>query len=216
MKWKRVEAFTRLMMKKSLSMTFNCAVRADHIDRDLLLMMKKAGCWMISLGIESGDPDLLAQHRQNVDLDMMREKIHMIKQAGIRTKGLFMVGLPGETVESIRKSIRFYRSLPIDEINVAKFTPFPGTPLYENLNETGEFNEDWEKMDCMNFLFIPKGLNKELLERYFIKFYKTHFMRFRTIWNYISMIWKSPDSWKRFLFNLKGFLAFAISDKRFR
>lgn len=212
---KRVQAFCELMMNKPLNMTFNCAVRADHIDKELIHMMKRAGCWMISLGVESGDADLLTQHRQNVDLEMMRDKIHMIKQAGIRTKGLFMVGLPGETESSMRKSIRYYKSLPIDEINVAKFTPFPGTPLYENLNQTGTFTEDWEKMDCMNFLYIPKGLNIDLLEKYFIKFYKSHFMRYRTIWNYITMIWKSPDSWKRFLLNLKGFLSFARSDKRF-
>lgn len=212
---KRVEAFTELMMKRPLSMTFNCAVRADHVDGDLIKMMRKAGCWMISLGIESGDQNLLAQHRQNVDLDMMSEKIHMISQAGIRVKGLFMVGLPGETTGSIRRSIRFYKSLPIDEINVAKFTPFPGTPLYENLDQSGEFNEDWEKMDCMHFLFIPKGLNQDLLEKYFKKFYHAHFMRFRTIWKYITLIWKSPDSWKRFIFNLKGFLSFAWNDKRF-
>lgn len=212
---KRVEEFTQLMLKKPLSMTFNCAVRAEHIDASLIRMMKKAGCWMISLGIESGDPELLTQHRQNVDLDVMREKIHMIKRAGIRTKGLFMVGLPGETEESMKKSIRFYKSLPIDELNVAKFTPFPGTPLYENLNNSGEFNEDWENMDCMNFLFIPNGLNVPLLEKYFIKFYRSHFMRYRTIWNYITMIWKSPDSWKRFLYDLKGFLSFVRSNKRF-
>ena len=157
-------------------------------------MMKKAGCWIIRLGIESGDSGLLIQHRQNVDLEMMREKIHLIKQAGIRTKGLFMVGLPGETEESIKKSIRFYRSLPIDELNVAKFIPFPGTPLYEDLTRSGIFNGDWEKMDCMHFLFIPMGMTLDLLEKYFIKFYQAHFMRFRTIWNYISMIWKSPDN----------------------
>lgn len=212
---KRIEEFTQLMLKKPLSMTFNCAARAEHIDSDLLQRMKKAGCWMMSLGIESGDPELLAHHRQNVDLEKLGEKIHMIKCAGIRTKGLFMIGLPGETGDSIKRSIRFYKSLPIDEINVAKFTPFPGSPLYENLEGKGEFNEDWEKMDCMHFLFIPKGLNRDLLEYYFIKFYKTHFLRFRTILNYISMIWRSPDSWKRFLCNLKDFISFARTDKRF-
>jgi radical SAM superfamily enzyme YgiQ (UPF0313 family) len=126
-----------------------------------------------------------------------------------------MLGLPGETEESMKRSIRYYKSLPIDEINVAKFTPFPGTPLYENLDQSGDFNKDWEKMDCMNFLFISKGLTPDLLETYFKKFYRAHFMRLRTIWNYITMIWKSPDSWKRFLFNLKGFLLFAWNDRRF-
>lgn len=212
----RILVLTQAMIERPLSMTFNCAVRAEHIDMDLLRQMKKAGCWMISLGIENGDRDVLALHRKNADLDMISEKIHMIKHAGIRTKGLFMVGLPGETESSIKKSIEYHLSLPIDELNVAKFTPFPGTPLYQNIHELGEFNEEWEKMDCMNFLFIPKGITKDMLERYFIKFYKAHFMRIKTLWNYFTMLWRSPDSWIRFIGNLKDFIAFARSDKRLR
>ncbi|MBN1905688.1 MAG: radical SAM protein [Deltaproteobacteria bacterium] len=212
---KRVEAFAGLMIARPLNMTFNCAVRAEHIDMDLLLLMKRAGCWMISLGIESGDDKLLSMHRQNVNSEMMREKIHMIKKAGIRTKGLFMIGLPGETVESIKRSIAFYSSLPIDEINVAKFTPFPGTPLYEKIVRSGGFTEEWEKMDCMHFLYIPEGMDVQTLETYFIKFYKAHFSRLRTIVSYISMIWKSPESWKRFIVSMRRFLLFAKSNKRF-
>jgi len=105
-------------------------------------------------------------------------------------------------------------SLPIDEINVAKFTPFPGSPLYRNIHELGEFEEDWEKMDCMNFLFVPKGMTRDVLEYYFISFYKAHFRRLRTLWNYFTMLWRSPDSWRRFLGNLGGFIKFARSDKR--
>ena len=53
-----------MMLDRPLGMTFNCAVRAEHVDPELLRLMKRAGCWMISLGIETGDPQLLAQHRQ--------------------------------------------------------------------------------------------------------------------------------------------------------
>ena len=96
---KRVEEFANMIIANPLNMTFNCAARAEHLDHDLVVLMKKAGCWMISLGIETGDPDLLAQHRQNPDLEMMRQKIFLIKKAGIRVKGLLMMGLPGETEE---------------------------------------------------------------------------------------------------------------------
>ena len=108
---------------------------------------------MISLGIESGDEELLAQHRQNADLKMLAEKIMMIKRAGIRTKGLLMMGLPGETEASIKKSMNYVFSLPIDDFNLAKFTPFPGSPVYERIHDLGIFEEDWEKMDCMHFVF---------------------------------------------------------------
>jgi anaerobic magnesium-protoporphyrin IX monomethyl ester cyclase len=211
---KRIEDFADRMINQPLGLTFNCAVRAEHIDLDLLRQMKAAGCWMISLGIESGDEALLARHRQNADLDRLREKIYLIKKAGIRVKGLMMMGLPGETEASINKSMAFVFSLPIDDINVSKFTPFPGSPLYETIHTLGTFQEDWEKMDCMHFLFIPKGMTKPRMEKLFLKFYRNHFLRPRVLADYLSMIWRSPDSWRRFLSNLRHFIRFALTNRR--
>lgn len=210
----RVEAFAALMIEQPLGMTFNCAVRAEHIDFDLLKLMKRAGCWMISLGIETGDPDLLAQHRQNADLDMLAEKIRLIKKAGIRVKGLLMMGLPGESESSIQKSMDYVFSLPIDDFNLAKFTPFPGSPIYQNIHERGEFEEDWEKMDCMRFQFVPHGMKRERLEELFILYYKNHYKRPKVLLGYVAMLWKSPDSWRRFIVNFLDFVRFARSNKR--
>jgi radical SAM superfamily enzyme YgiQ (UPF0313 family) len=211
----RVEEFTGLMIDRPLGMTFNCAVRAEHIDHDLLRRMKSAGCWMMSLGIESGDEELLAQHRQNADLDGLAVKIRMIKESGIRTKGLLMMGLPGENEASIRRSMKYVFSLPIDDFNLAKFTPFPGSPIYEKIHELGTFEEDWEKMDCMNFLFVTKGMTRERLESLFQEFYRNHFKRNKVIWGYVTMLWRSPDSWRRFLGNLTSFLKFTRKTTRY-
>jgi anaerobic magnesium-protoporphyrin IX monomethyl ester cyclase len=204
----RVEEFAGLMIDRPLGMTFNCAVRAEHIDPELLVRMRSAGCWMMSLGIETGDAELLAQHRQNADLDHLAQKIRMIKAAGLRTKGLLMMGLPGETEASIRRSMKYVFSLPIDDFNLAKFTPFPGSPIYENIHELGEFDEDWEKMDCMNFLFVTKGMTRDRLETLFQEFYRNHFKRPKVLWGYVTMLWRSPDSWLRFLGNLTSFIKF--------
>jgi coproporphyrinogen III oxidase-like Fe-S oxidoreductase len=169
---------------------------------------------MASLGIESGDAELLAQHRQNPDLDMLAGKIRLIKQAGIRTKGLLMMGLPGESEASIRRSMEYVFSLPVDDFNLAKFTPFPGSPLYEKIHELGQFEEAWEKMDCMHFQFVPHGMTRERLEELFVQFYKSHYQRPQVIHGYVAMLWKSPDSWKRFMLNLVDFLRFARSSQR--
>ena len=211
---KRVEEFTRLMIDRPLQMTFNCAVRAEHIDRQLLEQMQDAGCWMISLGIETGDEDLLAQHRQNPSLEMLADKIRLIKRIGIRTKGLLMMGLPGETEDSVKRSMDYVFSLPLDDFNLSKFTPFPGSPLYEDVHEYGSFNEDWEKMDCMHFLFVPDGMSKDRLEKLFTQFYKTHFLRLKVLWGYVTMLWKSPDSWIRFIRNTDDFIKFARTNRR--
>jgi len=214
----RVEEFARLMIEKPLNITFNCAARAEHLDQELLWLMKKAGCWMISLGIETGDESLLARHRQNPDLERMSRTIRMIKAAGIRVKGLLMMGLPGETQESIKKSKDYVFSLPIDDFNLAKFTPFPGSPIYQEIkrseNQLGTFDEDWEKMDCMQFLFIPRALTREKMEALFIDFYRSHFMKTKVLTGYVAMLWKSPDSWKRFLRDIVGFVRFAFTNRR--
>ena len=210
----RVVAFCRRMIDGPLGVTFNCAVRAEHVDPELLALMKRAGCWMISLGIETGDPDLLAQHRQNADLELMSRTIHNIHGVGIRVKGLFMIGLPGETEQTFGRTMEYVFSLPIDDLNVAKFTPFPGSPLYENIHALGQFEENWEKMDCMNTVFVPHGMTVEQLETMLYKFHKRYYTRPKTLWNFVSMVWKSPDSWKRFLANAGSFLRFACANRR--
>jgi len=210
----RVEDFCHLMIANPLGMTFNCAVRAEHIDEKLLALMKAAGCWMVSLGIETGDENLLAQHRQNADLNMLATKIRMIKAAGIRTKGLLMMGLPGETEKSIQLSMDYVFSLPIDDFNLSKFTPFPGSPIYEKIHDVGDFDEDWPKMDCMSFQFVPHGMEKERMEELYNNFYRTHFQRPKVLLSYVTMLWKSPDSWRRFVADLAGFLSFIKSSKR--
>ncbi len=202
---KRVVGFCNLMLEREPGVTWNCAVRAEHIDLDLLKLMKKAGCWMISLGIETGDPELLKLHRSNSDLEMIRSKVKLIKQAGIRTKGLFIMGLPGETEESIDRTFNYALELPLDDLNLAKYTPFPGAPSYEGVREHGTFNEDWELMNCVNFVFIPNGLTKERMEVRYKEFYYRHHQRFHILFDYFTMLWRSPNSWYRLLRNLKDF-----------
>jgi radical SAM superfamily enzyme YgiQ (UPF0313 family) len=211
---KRVEAFCGLMADRPPGVTFNCAARAEHVDPELLRVLKGAGCWMISLGIETGDPLLLAQHRQHPDLDLLARRVREIRAAGIRAKGLVMMGLPGESEASIARSKQYVMSLPLNEFNLAKFTPFPGSPLYDRVRELGTFDEDWERMDCMHFLFVPKGMDREQLERLYADFYRTHYTRLRILWGYFAMLWQSPDSWRRFVANLGGFLRFIRTSRR--
>jgi hypothetical protein len=69
-------------------------------------------------------------------------------------------------------------------------------------------------MDCMHFMFVPKSLTIQQLEFFFKAFYRRHFLQPRILWGYITMLWRSPDSWRRFLRNLIPFIHFARSDRR--
>lgn len=158
-----------------LGINFNCAVRVGYTDDDLLKMLKKAGCLMVSLGIESADPQMLARHKAGVSLENVRDTVQRIQAAGLRAKGLFMMGLPGETEESIKRTSDFIISLGLDDMNMAKFTPFPGAPLWSAIRQEGTFNEDWRLMNCLNFVFVPKEIeSQERLDH----LYNEHVKRF--------------------------------------
>ena len=203
----RVAEFCALLQDKPLGMTFNCAVRVGHIDRELLTMLKAAGCWMVSLGIESGAPEILARHKSNVDFAAMKESVALIQQSGLRAKGLFMIGLPGETEETIRLTTDFITRLELDDMNLTKFTPFPGSPLYQTIQSEGVFEERWELMNCMNFVFVPNGIaSRERLDEIYREFIRNFYTGSNWVRKFPGLMWRSPDSVKRLLRNLPAFL----------
>ncbi|OGD12003.1 MAG: B12-binding domain-containing radical SAM protein [Candidatus Aminicenantes bacterium RBG_13_62_12] len=204
----RVVELCEALIRAGLPLSFNCASRPERLNRDLLRIMKRAGCWMISLGIESGDAELLQRHRSHpADLDLIRERVHLIRSMGIRVKGLFMLGLPGETQESIQRTRDFILSLPLDDFNLTLFAPFPGAACYKDLNRHGVFTEKWELTNCLNVLFTPKGLTAEELDAHFKGIYRAYYKRFGVLFRYVTLAGRSGDSWIRFLRHLGSFLA---------
>jgi len=203
----RVEKFCGLLREKPLKMTFNCAVRVGHADDALLRTLKAAGGWMVSIGMESGDQELLDRHKAKVTLEQIRDTVKRIQKNGMRVKGLFMMGLPGETEQTVKKTVDFIEELRLDDMNMTKFTPFPGAPAYQTIHEEGTFDEKWELMNCMNFVFVPKGIgSKEKME----KLHRQAIKRFYTGKNWMKKFWplmfRCPDSTFRLIKNLPTFL----------
>ncbi len=205
---KRIDELCRSLIAKPLGMQFNCAVRVGHADEDLLSSLKKAGALMVSVGIESGDPALLEIHKPGVYLEEVRKTVDRIQAAGLRAKGLFMMGLPGETVESAAKTSDFVMSLGLDDMNMSKFTPFPGAPVWKTIREQGTLDDDWRKMNCLNFVFTPRGIDsKETLDQ----LYNRHVKRFYSSpeWRrkFAKRLWEHRGSIAYFLRHLPAFLA---------
>lgn len=210
---KRVAEFCEIKERKGLKVTYNCIARLEHVDSELLALLKRSGCWQVNFGIESGDPEIVKQHRKFLGLDEVGRKLQMVKEAGMRVKGLFMVGLPGEDETAIRRTIDYALSLPLDEVNVTKFTPFPGAPIYRTIREQGEFDENWDLMNCLNFVFVPHGMTKQQLEDLYNEFIHRFYHRHRITWGYTKMLWKSPHSILTFMRNLPEILAFEMKQK---
>jgi anaerobic magnesium-protoporphyrin IX monomethyl ester cyclase len=101
------------------------------VDDALLKQMAAAGCWMISYGIESGDPHVLKTVRKNITLNQVKKAVSMAQKNGISVAGHFILGLPGDSTESINKTIQFSKSLNLDFAQFYCATPFPGSSLYQ-------------------------------------------------------------------------------------
>jgi len=202
----RIVELCEKLSRYPLGMNFNCAVRVGYTDDDLLRMLKNAGCLVVSLGIESADPQMLERHKSGVSLDEVRNTVQRIQRAGLRAKGLFMMGLPGETEESIKRTSDFIITLELDDMNMAKFTPFPGAPLWDKINDEGTFDEDWQLMNCLNFVFVPRGIaSKERLDQ----LYNEHVKRFYSdkAWRekFRNRIWQHRKSLLYLLRHLPSF-----------
>ncbi len=207
----RVVKLCTLLVERPLGVTFACDVRVNHIDAELARMLRAAGCYQAAFGIESGDASVLKAHRRDPRLEPVAEAARVLRKAGMRVKGLFMIGLPGEDEAAIRRSMDFALSLPLDEVNLAKFTPFPGAPLYPSIRQHGTFDEDWSQMNCMNFTFVPNGLTRERLEELYSQFIISFFNRPRIWWGYITMVWRSPHSVLTFFRHAPSFVAFGMA-----
>ncbi len=156
---KRVFELCELLIEKPLGMQFNCAIRTGHTSDEMLAKLKQAGALMVSMGIESADPEMMARHKAGVTLDAVKKTVEQIHAAGLRAKGLFIFGMPGETPETIKTTSDFILSLDLDEMNMTKFSPLHGAPIWDECvsGKSGDFVEDWRLMNCLNFVFKPHG-----------------------------------------------------------
>lgn len=198
-KRQRVFDLCELLIKKPLGMNFNCAIRAGHTSDDMLHMLKRAGALMVSMGIESADEEMMERHKAGVTLEEVTKTVKSIHAAGLRAKGLFIFGMPGETPETVRRTSDYILSLGLDEMNMTKFSPLHGAPIWDECvnDPTGEFNEDWRLMNCLNFVYKPEGFSSReemdaLYNWHITRFYrgKEYQRRFsKRLWQHRWSLW---------------------------
>lgn len=184
---KRTGAICELILKEDIHMSWSCMGRSDTVDTALFPLMKRAGCWQINYGLESGSHRVLDILDKSITLERMRKVVGATKKAGIRVKGLFMIGCFGETTETIKQTLKFILSLPLDDFHMTCFTPFPGTEAAQRAKEFGTYDPDWRKANLFTSVnFIPHGLSSNILEKNLKKAYLRFYLRPRIIFYYFT------------------------------
>lgn len=154
-----------------------CNGRADKVDEELLKTMKKAGCWMIGYGIESGTQRILNLMRTNITVKDIEKAVELTKKVGIEVTAHVIVGYPGKTKDDILNTLKLLKRLDPDYMQVYCCVPFPGSYLYEESNKSGWLKySDWSMFE-QNFSVISTSnltaqeviaLREEIIKKFYL------------------------------------------------
>ena len=133
---------------RNIKIPWAVTARADLMDRELLTIMADAGLCAIKYGVESADQDILNFCKKNMDLDTAGQMIKFSKELGVKVHLTFCLGLPGETRQTIQKTIEFINYIKPDSLQFSFATPFPGTEYFQYAkNRELLLSNDWSDYD---------------------------------------------------------------------
>ena len=165
---KRAEEICDRLIEENIDLPWQCpnGVRIDRLPLSLLRKMKKAGCYAVGLGIESGNQKILDKNSKNLNLKVVPQVLEDLRKVGIESYGFFILGLPGDTKQTINETIDFALTNPFDRVWFNLFTPYPGSPAFNNwLGSRRVGDIDWDKHDCLTAVVRLRGVSGKELEK---------------------------------------------------
>ncbi|MBU4332075.1 B12-binding domain-containing radical SAM protein [Patescibacteria group bacterium] len=205
----RMEKICDLMIEHSYKINWTCYSRVDTLSEALVKKMKMAGCSVIQLGVESGNQKIIKRIKKNIRLEDVERVARIVRKNNIKLMADFMIGLPGETEETVIQTIDFAKKI---KPNIAAFcitTPLPGTELYWELRREGKIKPGyiWGNMGLhygSNYSteYLSSGRLSELYHLAHKKFY----LRFKFFGQSFVWLLKNPYDIKNYFYLAKDLL----------
>lgn len=175
----RLRKICELILARKSRITWSCNSRVDWADLELMKLMKEAGCRMLLLGPESGNQQILNNVNKGITVEQIRNFVALAKKAKINTHTCWVIGLPGETRETIEQTIKFVKELDTDTIQASSVMPQVGTELYAWAKEKGHLKVDsWadyamegEQTAVMEYPHLPQGEMNAAVNRLLRSYY---------------------------------------------
>ncbi|MFC1620704.1 B12-binding domain-containing radical SAM protein [Candidatus Omnitrophota bacterium] len=183
-----IEQICNLIIQNKLKISWSLpsGVRADKIDKELVKLMVKSGCYYFSMGIESASPAILNNLKKHTTLETINKAIEIADKEGISCQGFFIFGLPGETRETIEETIDFARRSRLSRAQFVILDILPGSELWCRLK--GSFKPDWNKNSYKEPEWIPEGLTREELMKAQAKAFRVFYFRFSIILKLVKFV----------------------------
>jgi len=203
----RVMELCKLIIEEKLDIAWQCLSRVDTVDRELIKNMKKAGCYLTKYGIETGSQEIQKKIKKNVDLEKAKEIINITLDNQIDAGCYFMIGNYGETVETIKDTIKYALSISPSYASFNIAVPYPGSEFYEIVKNN--ITSDWTVFDGAHVVYTPPGVTEKEIYRLIVEAYRKFYFNPRFILKRISKI-RSLEDLKKNLTGAKGILSFLI------
>jgi radical SAM superfamily enzyme YgiQ (UPF0313 family) len=223
--WIRDETFTvykqrnhnilNEMMKRKLGLSWMCNARVGTVDKDTMALMKKAGCHMIKFGVESGVQEILDNVKKGVQVSKTIETFRWAHEVGIDTHAHMMLGMPGETKDTIEKSIAFAKQIDPNTVSFGICTPYAGTPLYYDVLSKNPDIKDGSSLNLSNLheqSFFNKyytSLDEKELNGYIKKAYRRFYLRPSYLFRYMLRI-RNMDELRRVMLAASNVFSFSF------
>jgi len=186
-----------ILTKVKTPITWQCTARGDCYDVETVKLMKKAGCNVLCIGVESADPQVLKQMKKGETVEDIQYALDQCKNLDMSVCATFILGMPGETSESLEKTIKLSEEVMKNRINQAGLlisTPLPGTELHQIAMEEGMDDIDWTKYDSHKIVYTPKTITRKEIESAYRKALRRLYFNFSHAIHRL----KAMSSWKRF------------------
>lgn len=164
------------IIRKGHKINWRCFSCVDTIDKELLTVMKKAGCYQISYGIESGSQRVLDLNKKAITILQTKEAIRLTRAAGIEASGSFIFGLIGDTYQTVKETLNFAIGLNLDYVQFQLAVPMPATELYRICEEKGYLfkklsESHWYDSKTINYPWLSNEILQDTLRKAYRKFY---------------------------------------------
>ncbi|MCU1306846.1 MAG: radical domain protein [Acidobacteriaceae bacterium] len=194
---------------KPLGITWSCTSRVTT-DYETLKAMKDAGCRLMIVGFESGDPQILKNIKKGATVERARDFARDAHKLGLIVHGDFILGLPGETKESIERTIQFAKDLDCETIQVSLAHAYPGTELYDYAKENGFILHEKNMADDgghqLAMIEYP-NLSRDYALDAVHRFYDEYYFRPKAVWRIVKKAMKDSNDRKRLYREAREFMS---------
>jgi hopanoid biosynthesis associated radical SAM protein HpnJ len=194
---------------KPLKITWSCTSRVTT-DYDTLKAMRDAGCRLMIVGYESGDPQILKNIKKGATVERAKQFTKDAHNLGLTVHGDFILGLPGETKESIERTIQFAKELDCETIQVSLAHAYPGTEMYDFAKQNGFIlyekdmaDEGGHQMAMIEYPNLPREYALEAVHR----FYDEYYFRPKQVWRIVAKAMRNSNDRRRLYKEAKEFMS---------